>query len=183
MDEGLPAASPESAAGKRGEEETMKRKLAVLATALIAVGLVVQASGASSRDDNILEFKTMIGVSGPFVGPANPINGVPGAGAAWRLDQANGELRSDGQLEVKVEGLVLVNTGANPQAAFRAVVACQTIVNGQAATASAVTGPFPATTPGDSKIEAKVDVPSPCFNPAVFVTTGAGDCRRLPAPL
>jgi hypothetical protein len=178
MDGGLPAASPESAAGKRGEEEIMKRKLAVLATALIAVGLVVQASGASSRDDNILEFKTMIGVSGPFVGPANPINGVPGAGAAWRLDQAKGELRSDGELEVKVEGLVLVNTGANPQAAFRAVVACQTIVNGQAATASAVTGPFPATTAGDSKIEAKVDIPNPCFNPAVFVTTGAGDPPR-----
>ncbi len=157
----------------------MKKQLAVLATALIAVGLVVQASGASSRDDNILEFKTMIGVSGPFVGPTNPINGVPGAGAAWRLDQAKGELRSDGELEVKVEGLVLANSGVNPQTAFRAVVACQTIVNGLATTARAVTDPFPATTPtGDSKIEAKVDVPNPCFNPAVFVTNGAGDPPR-----
>jgi hypothetical protein len=26
--------------------------------------------------------------------------------------------------------------------------------------------------------EAKVDVPNPCFNPAVFVSTGAGDPPR-----
>ena len=82
------------------------------------------------------------------------------------------------RMEVEVEGLVLVNTGANPQAAFRAVVACHTIVNGQAATARDVTGPFPATPQGDSKIEAQVNVPDPCFDPAVFVTTGAGDPPR-----
>jgi hypothetical protein len=157
---------------------TRMKKIAVLATALLALGLVVQASGASSGDDKILEFDTMIGVSGPFVGPANPINGVPGAGAAWRIDRGRGELRTDGALEVEVEGLVLVNTGVNPQAAFRAVVACHTIVTGQAATARAVTGPFPATPQGDSKIEAQVSVPSPCFDPAVFVTTGAGDPPR-----
>jgi hypothetical protein len=154
------------------------RKIAVLATALLAVGLLVQASGATSGDKKILEFRTMIGVSGPFLGPTNPINGVPGAGAAWRLDSGRGELGSSGRLEVEVEGLVLVNTGTNPQANFRAVVACHTIVNGQAATASVVTDPFPATPTGDSKIEAQVSVPSPCFDPAVFVTTGAGDPAR-----
>jgi hypothetical protein len=154
------------------------KKIAALATALLALGLLVQASGATSRDDKLLEFDTMIGVSGPFVGPANPINGVPGAGAAWRIDRGRGELRADGALEVEVEGLVLVNTGVNPQAAIRAVVACHTIVSGQAATARAVTGPCPATPQGDSKIEAHVSVPSPCFDPAVFVTTGSGEPPR-----
>lgn len=153
-------------------------KIAVLAATVLALGLLVQASGATSGDDNILEFDTMIGVSGPFLGLANPINGVPGAGAAWRLDRGRGELRTDGALEVEVEGLVLVNTGANPSPTFRAVVACHTIVDGQAATARAVTGPFPATPQGDSKLEAQVSVPSPCFDPAVFVTTGAGDPPR-----
>ena len=154
------------------------KRIAVLATALLALGLLVQASGATSGENKILEFDTMIGVSGPFLGPANPINGVPGAGAAWRIDSGRGELRTNGALEIDVEGLVLVNTGVNPQAAFRAVVACQTIVNGQAATARDVTGPFPATPQGDSNIEAQVNVPSPCFDPAVFVTTGAADPPR-----
>jgi hypothetical protein len=156
----------------------MKLKIAVLATALLALGLLAQASGAASGDEKILEFDTMIGVSGPFLGPANPINGVPGAGAAWRLDRGRGELRSNGDLQVDVEGLVLVNTGANPSATFRGVVACHTIIDGQAATARDVTGPFPATTDGDSKIEANIDVPEPCFDPAIFVTTGAGDPPR-----
>ena len=154
------------------------RMIAVLAAAVLALGLLVQASGATSGDDKILEFDTMIGVSGPFLGPANPINGVPGAGAAWRIDRGRGELRTSGALEVEVEGLVLVSTGANPSASFRAVVACHTIVDGQAATARAVTASFPATPQGDSEIEAQVSVPSPCFDPAVFVTTGAGDPPR-----
>jgi hypothetical protein len=151
--------------GTRERRRTSMKRIAVLATGLLALGLLVQASGASSGGDKIL-------------GSANPINGVPGAGAAWRIDRGRGELRTDGTLEVEVEGLVLVNTGVNPQAAFRAVVACQTIVNGQAATARDVTASFPATPQGDSKIEAQVNVPSPCFDPAVFVTTGAGDPPR-----
>jgi hypothetical protein len=154
------------------------KRIAVLAMSLLALGLLVQASGASSGDSKILEFDTMIGVSGPYLGPANPINGVPGAGAAWRIDRGQGELRTNGALEIDVEGLVLVSTGVNPSAAFRAVVACQTVVNGQAATARAVTAPFPANREGDSRIEAQVDVPSPCFDPAVFVTNAAGDPPR-----
>jgi hypothetical protein len=146
------------------------KRIAVLAMSLLALGLLVQASGATSGDAKILEFETMIGVSGPYLGTANPINGVPGAGAAWRIDSGRGELRTNGALEIEVEGLVLVNTGANPSANFRAVVACHTTVNGQATTARDVTGPFPATPQGDSKIEAQVNVPSPCFDPAVFVT-------------
>jgi len=162
---------------RRRRSMRMKR-IAVLAIALLALGSLVQASGATSGGDKILAFDTMIGVSGPFLGPTNPINGVPGAGAAWAIDRGRGELRTNGALEIEVEGLVLVNTGVNPSAAFRAVVACHTIVNGQAATARDVTGPFPATAQGNSMIEAQVNVPSPCFDPAVFVTTGAGDPPR-----
>lgn len=154
------------------------KKLGLLAMVVLSVGLLAQTSGATSNGDRLIEFDTMIGVSGPFLGPTNPINGVPGAGAAWRLDRAKGDLRTTGRLKIDVEGLVLTSTGANPQAAFRGVVACRTIVNGLAANASVVTAPFPATPEGDSRIEATVEIPSPCFNPAVFVTTGAGDPPR-----
>jgi hypothetical protein len=155
----------------------MKRLLILLLGAALAVGLVVQASGASSSEQNVLEFKTMVGVSGPFVGSANPIRGVNGGGLPWQIAQAKGELASSGELEVEVRGLVLLNgppvppalRGTNPISSFRAIVSCLTIVNGSPATTNVATGPFPATTTGDSDIEASVELPRPCFAPIIFV--------------
>jgi hypothetical protein len=155
----------------------MKRLLILLLGAALAVGLVVQASGASSSEQNVLEFKTMVGVSGPFVGSANPIRGVNGGGLPWQIAQAKGELASSGELEVEVRGLVLLNgppvppalRGTNPISSFRAIVSCLTIVNGSPATTNVATGPFPATTTGDSEIEASVELPRPCFAPIIFV--------------
>ncbi len=145
---------------------------------VLAVGLIAQAT-AGDENAKVLEFKTMAGVVPPYTGPANPIRGVAGAGAPWRLDRAHGRLRANGDLEIEVQGLVLTNTGQNPQAAFRAVVNCQTIVDGVAVIVNRVTAPFPATVPGgDAEFEGNVDLPSPCFGPIVFVTTGAGDPPR-----
>jgi hypothetical protein len=119
----------------------------------------------------------MVGVSGPFVGSANPIRGVNGGGLPWQIAAGRGELASDGRLEVEVRGLVLLNgppvplalRGTNPIASFRAIVSCLTIVNGSPATTNVATDPFPATATGDSKIEATVGLPSPCFAPIIFV--------------
>jgi hypothetical protein len=47
---------------------------------VLAVGLIAQAS-AGDENAKVLEFKTMAGVVPPYTGPANPIRGVPGAGA------------------------------------------------------------------------------------------------------
>jgi hypothetical protein len=155
----------------------MKRLLILFLGAMLAVGLLVQASGASSSGQKVLEFNTMVGVSGPFVGSANPIRGVNGGGLPWQIADGKGELASDGRLEVKVRGLVLLNgppvppalRGTNPILSFRAIVSCLTIDNGSPATMNVATGPFPATATGDSKIEATVALPSPCFAPIIFV--------------
>jgi hypothetical protein len=155
----------------------MKRLVILLLGAVLAVGLIVQASGASSSGQKVLEFDTMIGVSGPFVGSANPIRGVNGGGLPWQIAEGRGELESNGRLEVEVRGLVLLNgppvppalRGTNPISSFRAIVSCLTIVDGSPATTSVATGPFPATAAGDSEIEATVGLPSPCFAPIIFV--------------
>ena len=102
----------------------------------------------------------------------------PRGGAAWRIDKAHGILRADGDLEIRVEGLVLTSTGTNPQPAFRAVVSCLSIESGSAVTTNLVTAPFPATTAGDASFDGSVSLPSPCLAPIVFVTTGAGDPPR-----
>jgi hypothetical protein len=125
----------------------------------------------------------MAAVVGPYVGAANPIRGVPGGGLPWAIDEGRGELRVDGKFEVEVEGLVLLDAppvpenlrGTNPITDFRAIVSCQTIDGaGGAAVEIVLTGLFPATTTGDSSIEATVDLPSPCFAPIVFVTSPGG---------
>jgi hypothetical protein len=150
------------------------RKVAVLGSTLL-VALLALASGASPADaPAILKADTLAGVSGPYVGSANPIRGVNGGGIPWNVAKGKVVLAADGSLEVKVEGLVLATTGANPVLSFRAIVSCQTTVDGAAVVTNLSTNPFPATTTGDSKIEATVMLPSPCFAPIVFVTSPTG---------
>jgi hypothetical protein len=141
----------------------------------LLVGLLLALPAAGSADDRILRFDTMAGVVRPFTGPTNPIRGVNGGGQPWKLAKAKGDLRADGRLKIDVEGLVLVSTGLNPSAAFRAIVSCLTTADGLTVTTTNVTTlQFPATPTGDSEIEAVVTLPSPCVAPIVFVTNAAG---------
>lgn len=161
----------------------MKRRIVVLAASLLTVPLAAATVSAGSSDGrHVLEFDVMAPVSEPFTGAANAIRGVPGGGLPWEIDAAKGELRSDGRLEVEVDGLVLARRapvpaalqGTNPIASFKAIVSCETSDSGTPATVNASTGLAPATSSGDAKIEASVELPSPCFAPIVFVTSPGG---------
>jgi hypothetical protein len=161
-----------------------------LLAALTLLALSVPASAQSDELVLVLEFRTMAAVSGPYVGPANPIRGVGGGGVPWRLDQARGELRAnlgDGtareiqaRLEIQVRGLVVASTGINPSPAFRGLVSCQSqsIDGSQATVVNVSTGNFPADSRGDSDIDAVVMLPNPCFAPIVFVTNAAPNPSR-----
>jgi hypothetical protein len=154
------------------------KKWTLMAAVVLAVGLIAQTSAASSTSgETVLEFGTMFGVDGPFRGSANAIRGIPGAGASWRIDDVDGELKSDGKLEIGVEGLVLVSTGQNPSPTFRAIVSCLTSDGTTVTTVNRITDSFPATPSGDSKIEANVSLPNPCVAPIVFVAPGADPPR------
>jgi hypothetical protein len=154
----------------------MRKKWIVAGVLALALGLIAQASSAGSgRNATVLKFKTMAGVVAPFLGPANAIRGIPGAGSAWSIDEADGTLKQNGDLEVEVEGLIITATGVNPVPTFRAVVSCLSIAAGAAVTLNRVTQPFPANMAGDAEFEGSVNLPSPCLAPIVFVTTGTGD--------
>jgi hypothetical protein len=150
------------------------RRWTFVAALLLGVALIAQTSAASSSGETVLEFKTMVGVDGPFRGATNAIRGINGAGAPWRIDGVNGDLKTDGMLEIDVDGLVLVSTGLNPSAFFRGAVSCLTSTDTTVSTVNLVTEQFPATPTGDSKIEAELSLPSPCVAPIVFVTNAAG---------
>ena len=151
----------------------MKRlPLLLLLGGVLALGLVGQAT-AGSDDSQVLEFKTMAPVVAPFTGATNPVRGINGGGVPWQIASAQGELRSDGQLEIKVEGLVIVATGVNPVAAFRGVVNCLTPASPTTGV-NLVTDPVPANSAGNAKIEAQLALPASCVAPIVFVTNGTG---------
>src|SRR5687768_17229980 len=91
--------------------------------------------GGLNEEAKILRFQTMVGVQPPYTGATNAIRGVPGAGAPWDIADAKGELRTDGEIDIKVRGLVLTRTGANPVPNFRAIVSClSTDADGQPVT-------------------------------------------------
>ncbi|HEV8633399.1 MAG TPA: hypothetical protein VG370_04040 [Chloroflexota bacterium] len=150
--------------------------LLVLVVAL-AVSPVLGFASSGSTDAPVLAFRTMVGVTGPFVGAANPIRGVAGGGLPWAIAEGRGELRADGRLEVHVRGLVLAagpSAGTNPVANFRALVSCQSFTDATPTVVNVSTDDVPATTTGDADIEATVSLPSPCFAPIIFVTNPAG---------
>ena len=153
----------------------MRKAVVALMAGLLCLGMQTGAQAARGSGDKILEAGTMFGVDGPFRGPTNAIRGVPGAGAAWRVSSAKAELKIDGKLEIEVEGLVLVSTGANPVPLFRGLVSCQSVDGlGNPSIVNLSTGDFPASPAGDSEIEASLELPSPCIAPIVFVTNSTG---------
>ncbi|HEU0241227.1 MAG TPA: hypothetical protein VFR11_18490 [Micromonosporaceae bacterium] len=156
----------------------MRRWLVVVLGSIITIGAIGTGSAAASSNGNkVFQFQTMVGVSGPFVGATNPIRGVNGGGLPWQISSASGKLSSSGKLEVTVKGLVLLDAppvpdalqGTNPIANFVAIVSCTTTVGGAPATVNVASDPAPATTTGNAKIEAHVNLPSPCFAPIIFV--------------
>ncbi|NMG00643.1 hypothetical protein GPA27_25000 [Aromatoleum toluolicum] len=153
----------------------MKRLALTGICALAAAGFMSTAAMARGPQDKILEFDSMVGVAAPYTGSTNPIRGVSGGGRPWSISTAEGELKFDGKLEIRVTGLVLTETGLNPAATFRAIVSCMsTDVAGNPSTVNVMTAPFPATPTGDSYIEANVGLPEPCIAPIIFVTNPAG---------
>ena len=158
------------------------KKIALIGAGLVVVVLALAPGATSSEAPRVLGFDTMAAVRGPYVGTANPIRGVSGGGLPWRIERGEGELRSDGRLEVRVEGLVLASAasvppelrGTNPVPNFRAVVSCESIVDGAAQTVNRTTGEFPATADGDAQIVTTIRLPRACFAPIVFVTSPSG---------
>jgi len=153
-----------------------------LLCALACGVLLAQVPTAVAEDGfntKLLEWHSMFSVSAPFLGAANPIRGINGGGVPWALDRAEGELTSDGDLKVQVRELVVAATGSNPVPFFRAEVSCVSVDNGVPVNANVLTNESETKmlgdpTRGDAIIHAKVELPSPCLAPIVFVTSPGG---------
>ena len=158
--------------------------LAALGMAVIGLVPVVAANSSASADPGlILKFDVMTPVTGPYVGPSNPIRTVPGGGLPWIITAGTGSLTRDGHVLIHVRGLVLADQppvpaalqGTNPIPNFKAIVSCQTIgADGTATITNVSTGQFPASLRGNANIRARVKLPHPCIAPIVFVASPTG---------
>ena len=152
--------------------------------AVLGVCVLLQVPGtALAGRDSVLEFRTMIGVSGVFLGAGFPIRDVAGGGRPWVLNEGRGELRADGRLEVEVEGLIIPASegsqfGRNPVPFFLAAVNCLTQESPEIGvtvfTQPAETEMIGDPQNGDAKIDAQIELPVQCFAPIVFVTSPNG---------
>jgi len=166
----------------------MKKFSLVFLSAILFVSAFFagSASPAAAKEAKILEFDTMVGVPRPYTGSANAIRNINGGGLPWVVASAHGELTVSGKLEVEVQGLLIDpndpaaiaagRAGTNPSPTFKAVVSClsKDEAGTTATVVNIVTASFPADAAGNSKIEAQVNLPSPCIAPIIFVTSGAG---------
>lgn len=150
---------------------------------LAAVALLTQFSPAAEADQRILDFDTMNGVDGPFLGNANPIRGVNGGGLPWVLERARGRIDEDGRLDVDVRGLIIPASsgfGFNPAPFFRVVVSCLSVdENGLVTTVNIITDNGAEVMRGDprngdARFKTSVDLPVPCVAPILFVTSPGG---------
>src|SRR3954452_6313526 len=156
------------------------RKLAAAATAALIALLAATGIASGSGGNDVLKWKVMAPVDGPVVGTGNPVRGLAGGGLPWEIDRAKGELRTDGRLEVRVEGLVLARKapvppalqGTTPVPQFRAIVSCLTPespIDGE----NVATAPFDASPECDARFKGTLDLPDSCVAPIVFVTSPA----------
>jgi hypothetical protein len=152
---------------------------------MVIMLLFSNVSIASADSPKIMEIKAMVGVPRPYTGPANPIRDIAGGGLPWVIRFADGELRANGKLELRVRGLVLDpndpdviasgRAGINPSATFKAVVSCLSKDEaGNPTTVNVSTDAFPATPTGNAKIQTRVSLPQPCIAPIIFVTSPTG---------
>jgi hypothetical protein len=160
------------------------KRLCALFVCLAFLGVASASDDGEKEARSLFEFNRLTAVAPPFTGAANPIRGIGGGGAPWQIASGRAELNPNGEIEVRVHGLVLVSTGANPIANFAVILSCQSKdAVGAPTVVNLVAGVTPATTTGDAHFEGTVTPPSPCIAPIVFVAipSAANPARWLAA--
>lgn len=148
------------------------RRLLVAAIGAFSLLGATGVSVAASEGHRLIEFDSMTGVSAAeaAAGLANDRGILPG-GKPWVIESGRGKVDRNGNVDVRVRGLVIPVApfnGTNPIHFFRATVSCLG-ADGKAVNVS--TDQFPASTEGDAKIKGHVTLPQVCNDPLVFVVS------------
>ena len=175
----------------------IQRGLAGVTLVAAVAGLMAYqvAPGKADNDDDemvILAWERMAAEPPGAVRVDTNTRGIVGGKLPWDINSAGGRLTVDGELEIRIRGLVLDHTlpndgtpfsgGLNPFKTFSVIVSCLTpdpetgelVVVNVAPLDQATGNPrqFRASVPGgDCDIHTHVALPDPCMAPIVFVTS------------
>jgi hypothetical protein len=161
----------------------MRKALVFLLGLAVLAALAVPALGLGGGDGRkVLQANVLAPVIEPYTQPANTIRGVTGGGLPWEIDSGSANLRANGRLHIRVDGLVLARRapvppdrqGTMPFTQLGAIVSCLSTTNGMPTTDNVSTELFNVTPRGDGHLDTSVALPSPCFAPIVFVTAPTG---------
>ena len=166
----------------------LKKILVPVALLLAAVSLAQAqyggggGGGGTAASPPVLKFSTMVGVGGFLLSPSE-VRGVVGDDLPWQARTIKGQLLANGQLKIKVRGLVFPDApsvpvelrGINDEAQFHAVLSCITDDGqGGVVTTNQSTAGFTASPSGNADITARLTLPVTCAAPILFITGSAG---------
>ena len=156
----------------------------LMVAALGVLGLIAAGSATALANERHGVLQFALDGRGPWrCGRDRQPSGHHRGGLPWVIASGRGEVDRNGEVTVRVKGLVIPVApfnGTNPAPTFGAVVSCVTsghvVVN-------VSTVQFLANTAGDSTIDGMVALPTPCNHPIVFVVgpTGRGSRGRAQA--
>jgi hypothetical protein len=144
----------------------LTRRSLVLAAA--AAATLVPASTAIAHDDHGGHDRARNLLRAPIAGslPTDPpIFGVAPGGAPWVVDRGSARVRTDGRIDVRVEGLVIPTApanGTNPVPRLSASLACNGMV-------VATTRTVPFSRAGNARIHQNIRIPKRCIAPVVML--------------
>jgi hypothetical protein len=145
----------------------MRMLVALVVTALTAGAFLLLTVGASADHGNGELLSATLAPSQPA---DPPIDGVNPGGLPWVLARGGVELRSDGEIEVSIRGLVIpVAHGTFPAGTALPVTTVSASLYCNSSVATATTTAVPISPAGDASIEDRIALPTTCLAPVVLV--------------
>lgn len=148
----------------------------MLACVLLAGVTFAGKHGKQSGDSEDGSFRS--GLIGSV--PGLTIGGVASGSAAWTLKSGKATVTPHGELQIEVEGLLLISTGTTgPVTQVSASLVC----GGSGGTVVATTPAVDLSAEGRAEIEAKITLPGSCFGTVILVRVAGVNGTPLPTPL
>jgi len=158
-----------------------RRAALVLLVGLLAAGTLVFALGASgsSRDGgNDGNGEALLRSTLAPSSPTDPsFHAIGPGGVAWSLSDSSVRLKTSGELDIRIEGLVITSLGT---AGGVTTVSASLLCGADAqAGPTATTGTVPLSQAGDARIDARLGLPATCLAPIVVIHPNGGTARYI----
>ena len=143
--------------------------MVVLDNILVNHRYITRENGALAGSDDEFFETDVVGIPTPGA----VIRGVTGGGAAWTVDRGEIELKDNGKLRVKVQGLLITGTGGPLDGTTGPVTGVKASLTCLGTNVVATTGVETLSSKGNAKINEELVIPTLCVGPIVLVQIGS----------